>query len=63
MGAIRSFLFNVLMAGLGGGFLYVGYNQYLASNWPFAFVGIVGGTIIVLVSFAIVMMKLIEGLL
>ncbi len=51
------------MAGLGGGFLYVGYNEYLVSNWPFAFVGIVGGTIIVLVSFAIVMMKLIEGLL
>jgi len=61
MSAIKSFLFNVVTMGLGGGFLYVGYNEYLASNWPFAFVGIVGGTIIVLFSFAIMILKLIEG--
>jgi len=54
-------MFNLLLMGLGGGFLYFGYNQYLISNWPFAFIGIVGGSIIVLFSFAIVIMKLIEG--
>jgi len=63
MSAVRSFLFNLFMVGLGGGFLYFGYNEYLISNWPFAFVGIVGGTIIVLVSLAIVVLKLIEGIL
>lgn len=55
----KSFLFNLFSILLGLGFTYVGYNAYLAENWPIAFLGLVGGAVVVLVSFMFIALKII----
>ncbi|MGB9758271.1 MAG: hypothetical protein ACP5KW_00330 [Thermoproteota archaeon] len=55
----KSFLFNLFSILLGLGFTYVGYNAYLIENWPIAFLGLVGGAVVILVSFMFIILKVV----
>ncbi len=56
---LKSIMFNVFTIALGAGFLYFGYEAYLISNWPIAFLGIVGGAAIILFSIALIVLKIV----